>query len=136
LAYAEQFEDSDPVKGQSPEELLRRARMILSTELGKDPLLRSQMRKLFKEEARLTVEPTERGITKIDENHPYFVGFFKKNILKLETNLFQELQIPLSEADQRDVKLWSILAYPCCRSRTSRYYLDLHSSRGQVHFRA
>lgn len=48
--------------------------MLLSTELGKDPLLRSQMRKLFKEEARVTVEPTERGITKIDENHPYFVS--------------------------------------------------------------
>ena len=74
MAYAEQFEDSDPAKSQSPEELLRRARMILSTELGKDPLLRSQMRKVFKEEARLTVEPTERGITKIDENHPYFVS--------------------------------------------------------------
>jgi transcription elongation factor SPT6 len=76
LAYAEQFEDSDPAKGQSPEELLRKARMLLSTELGKDPLLRSQMRKLFKEEARVTVEPTERGITKIDENHPYFVSYF------------------------------------------------------------
>ena len=50
--------------------------MLLSTELGKDPLLRSQMRKLFKEEARVTVEPTERGITKIDENHPYFVSCF------------------------------------------------------------
>jgi transcription elongation factor SPT6 len=74
LAYAEQFEDSDSTKGQSPEELLRKARMILSTELGKDPLLRSQMRKLFREEARLTVEPTERGITKIDENHHYFVS--------------------------------------------------------------
>ena len=74
MAYAEQFEDSDPAKAQPPEELLRKARMILSTELGKDPLLRSQMRKLFKEEALLTVEPTERGITKIDENHPYFVS--------------------------------------------------------------
>jgi transcription elongation factor SPT6 len=76
LAYAERFEDSGPAKGQSPEELLRKARMLLSTELGKDPLLRSQMRKLFKEEARVTVEPTERGITKIDENHPYFVSCF------------------------------------------------------------
>ena len=74
MAYAEQFEDSDPTKGQSPEELLRKARMILATELGKDPLLRSQMRKLFREEAHVTVEPTERGITKIDENHPYFVS--------------------------------------------------------------
>lgn len=79
IAYAEQFGDPDPHKAQSPEELLRRARMILSTELGKDPLLRSQIRKIFKEEARVSVEPTERGITKIDENHPYFVSILIKS---------------------------------------------------------
>ncbi|KAF9564591.1 transcription elongation factor SPT6 [Agrocybe pediades] len=72
IACAEQFADPDPTKAQNPEELLRKARMILSTELGKDPLLRSQIRKVFKEEARVTVEPTERGISKIDDNHPYF----------------------------------------------------------------
>ncbi|PPR03612.1 hypothetical protein CVT24_007728 [Panaeolus cyanescens] len=72
LVYAERFVDPDPLKAQPTEELLRRARLIISTELGKDPLLRNQIRQLFKANARLTVEPTERGITKIDENHPYF----------------------------------------------------------------
>ena len=68
--------------------------MLLSTELGKDPLLRSQMRKLFKEEARVTVEPTERGITKIDENHPYFVSCLcvfrsdSKLIISRTSNIF------------------------------------------------
>jgi hypothetical protein len=33
LAYAEQFEDSDPTKGQSSEELLRKARMLISGRL-------------------------------------------------------------------------------------------------------
>ncbi|TFK42525.1 transcription elongation factor SPT6 [Crucibulum laeve] len=82
IVYAEQFADPDPSKAQSPEELLRRARMILSTELGKDPLLRNQMRKRFKEEAQISVEPTERGISKIDEHHPYFnfKYLFRKNI--------------------------------------------------------
>lgn len=74
VAYAEQFSDSDPAKAQTPEELLRKARMIFATELGKDPLLRSQIRGIFRDSARVTVEPTERGISKIDENHPYFVG--------------------------------------------------------------
>lgn len=74
VACAEQFADADPAKAQAPEELLRKARLILSTELGKDPLLRSHIRKIFREDARVTVEPTERGITKIDENHPYFVS--------------------------------------------------------------
>ncbi|KAF8892531.1 SH2 domain-containing protein [Infundibulicybe gibba] len=72
VVYAEQFADPDPSKAQLPEELLRRARMIISTELGKDPLLRNEMRRLFKEEARISVEPTERGITKIDDHHLYF----------------------------------------------------------------
>ncbi|KAG5645250.1 hypothetical protein DXG03_006667 [Asterophora parasitica] len=72
VVYAEQFCDPDPTKAQDPEDLLRRAQLIFSTELGKDPLLRNKMRKLFQEEARISVEPTERGITKIDEHHLYF----------------------------------------------------------------
>jgi transcription elongation factor SPT6 len=71
--YAEQFADPDITKAHPPEELLRRARMILSTELGKDPLLRQAMRELFKEEALISVLPTEKGITKIDEHHLYYV---------------------------------------------------------------
>jgi transcription elongation factor SPT6 len=74
LAYAEQFVDSDPAKALSSEELLRRARMILATELGKDPLLRQEMRNVFKFEALVSVLPTERGISKIDEHHKYFVS--------------------------------------------------------------
>lgn len=73
LAYAEQFSDTDSTKNTGPEELLQRARMIVATELGKDPLLRQEIRELFKAEALVTVMPTERGINKIDENHPYFV---------------------------------------------------------------
>jgi len=72
-SYAEQFADPDPMKAQTPEELLDRARLILSTELGKDPLLRDYVRKLYKDEAQVTVEPTERGVIKIDQNHPYNV---------------------------------------------------------------
>lgn len=71
--YAEQFADPDPMKAQTSEELLRRARLILMTELGKDPILRDYVRRLFKEEALITIEPTERGIVKIDQNHPYNV---------------------------------------------------------------
>lgn len=74
LACAEQFVDPDPTKAQTPEDLLKKARLVLSTELGKDPLLRSHVRTLFREEARITVEPTERGIYKIEESHPYFAS--------------------------------------------------------------
>jgi transcription elongation factor SPT6 len=74
LVYAEQFSDPDANIAQPPEELLRRARMILSTELGKDPLLRHAVRDLFKKEAIISVLPTDRGISKIDEHHEYFVS--------------------------------------------------------------
>lgn len=83
LVYAEQYADPDPEKAQPAEELLGRARMILATELGKDPLLRNQMRLLFKDEARISVVPTEKGITKITEDHKYMVGL----ILFLEGSL-------------------------------------------------
>ncbi|GJE87155.1 transcription elongation factor Spt6 [Phanerochaete sordida] len=72
LAYADQFVDPDPSKALPPEELLRRARMIIATELGKDPLLRQEMRDRFRREARVSVKPTERGISKLDEQHPYY----------------------------------------------------------------
>jgi transcription elongation factor SPT6 len=72
LIYAEQFADPDPAKALPSEELLRRARMIIATELGKDPLLRDHMRQLFRKHAEVTVEPTERGKAKIDDEHVYF----------------------------------------------------------------
>jgi transcription elongation factor SPT6 len=76
IAYAEQFVDPDPVKAVVPEELLSRARMLLSHELGKDPLLREQMRQRFKEDAYISVRPTQRGLVKIDEYTPAFVSPF------------------------------------------------------------
>jgi transcription elongation factor SPT6 len=74
IAFAEQFADPEATKAQPPERLLASARMILATELGKDPLLRQAMRDLFQVHAQISVLPTERGITKIDEHHPYFVS--------------------------------------------------------------
>jgi transcription elongation factor SPT6 len=79
MAYAEQFSDPDASIAQPPDELLRRARMILSTELGKDPLLRHAVRDLFKREAIISVLPTDRGISKIDEHHEYFVSLLSIN---------------------------------------------------------
>ncbi|KAI0726619.1 transcription elongation factor Spt6 [Fomitopsis betulina] len=70
--YAEQFADPDASRAQSAEQLLGRARMILATELGKDPLLRQRIRDAFKNDAVVSVLPTERGVAKIDEFHPFF----------------------------------------------------------------
>ena len=74
MAYAEQFADPDPSKALPPEELLRQARLILSTQLGADPLLRRHVRDLYKNFAQVSVSPTERGKSKIDEYHTYYVS--------------------------------------------------------------
>jgi transcription elongation factor SPT6 len=84
IAYAEQFVDPDINKAQTPEELLQRARMIMSTELGKDPILRQEMRNTFKDHAMVSVSPTEKGKIKLDEHHPYFVS---PNKLKVTSEL-------------------------------------------------
>ena len=115
IACAEQFADADPAKAQPPEELLRRARLILSTELGKDPLLRNHIRKIFREDARVSVEPTERGITKIDENHPYFVCHSLCHVIfPVLTKSQTELQVPSAKAYCRYVGNGPIPAYPGC----------------------
>ena len=74
--YADQFVDPDPDEAQPAGELLRRVRMIIATELGKDPLLRQEVRNILKTHARMSVSPTERGLSRIDEHYPYFVRFF------------------------------------------------------------
>lgn len=73
-AYAEQFTDAE-AGHQEAQQVLARARMIIATELGKDPLLRQEMRTAFKTNAHISVLPTDRGVNKIDEHHTYFVRF-------------------------------------------------------------
>ena len=74
LAYAEQFISDAPGSAKTAEGQLETARMILATELGKDPLLRLEIRKVFQSNAVISVTPTERGMEKIDEFHPYNVS--------------------------------------------------------------
>lgn len=64
LSYAEGFKDAQDV--------LRHARNIYVQELLHDPILRRSMRLSYRDIAELNVEPTERGISQIDEFHPYY----------------------------------------------------------------
>ncbi|KAI0306468.1 transcription elongation factor Spt6 [Multifurca ochricompacta] len=115
-SYAEQFVDPDPAKVLPVSELLRRARMIIATELGKDPLLRQVIRQKFKGFARVSVQPTERGLNKIDEHHPYFAFKYLLNkpvedlrsthqflnILAAEANHFVTVSITMSDDEKND----------------------------------
>lgn len=73
LAYAEQYSEMQGLTGLSVEEILRRARMVIATELGRDPILRKNIRQLFKADALVSVSPTEKGLAKIDDHHKYYV---------------------------------------------------------------
>ncbi|CAE6509346.1 unnamed protein product [Rhizoctonia solani] len=72
-AYAEQF-----ITENSPtaEDALTTARMIIATELGRDPQLREAVRNQFKDQALLSCEPTDKGKTKIDEAHACYGSKF------------------------------------------------------------
>lgn len=48
--------------------------MILVQELSREPHLKKQVRDVFKESALVSVKPTEKGLSRIDETHPYNVG--------------------------------------------------------------
>lgn len=74
IVHAEAFGDPNQERSHPAEILLQQARMLLATELGKDPILRKDTRELFKTDGLITVMPTEKGLTKIDEHHPYNVS--------------------------------------------------------------
>ncbi|KAF7304824.1 Transcription elongation factor Spt6 [Mycena kentingensis (nom. inval.)] len=72
FVFAEQFVDPNPLLEETSDEVLRRARLIVATELGKDPQLRETMRETFKKGGCITVEPTDQGVVKIGDSNPYF----------------------------------------------------------------
>ncbi|KAM0753127.1 transcription elongation factor Spt6 [Meredithblackwellia eburnea MCA 4105] len=57
---------------RSAESALKAAKMILVYEIAHDPMLKKEARRFFKDYGHVTVSPTEVGITKIDEMHPFY----------------------------------------------------------------
>ncbi|CAO1630576.1 unnamed protein product [Parajaminaea phylloscopi] len=68
---AQEFVDVGAGAG-SADAALKLAKFLSSFEVGKEPMLKREVRRLFKEHAQVTVRPTERGQIKIDEEHPYW----------------------------------------------------------------
>lgn len=75
FVFAEEFINPNAGGPSSPEDALQTARMIIATELGKDPLLRQLTRERFKVGAVISVKPTEKGVNKIEDQHPYSASF-------------------------------------------------------------
>jgi transcriptional accessory protein Tex/SPT6 len=56
------------------EKILKRAKLLVATEISKDPLMRKEIRDIFKNSAEVSCYPTDKGLVKIDEHHPYYVS--------------------------------------------------------------
>jgi len=58
----------------SADKILKRAKLLVATEISKDPLMRKEIREIFKNSAEVSCYPTDKGLVKIDEHHPYYVS--------------------------------------------------------------
>lgn len=65
---------------------LAAARYILAFQISREPFVRRMMRQMFKLQAVISVEPTERGMKELDESHPLFAFRYLK--AKPATDLF------------------------------------------------
>ena len=78
------------------ENVMKAARNMLANELGKHPFVKREVRLFFKNHATISVSPTERGMTKIDEQSPFF-NF--KYLLPKPVPQFLEIPPPPPTAD-------------------------------------
>jgi hypothetical protein len=106
-------DEPSPSKEVSGQEMLDRARLLIAMELGKDPLLRSEVRGLFKESAQLSCLPTEKGLIKVDEHHPFYVCF-KLACPYFLSPLHLELQILAQKASSIHDEGPSVPSHPRC----------------------
>lgn len=58
---------------------LKAAQMLLANEIGRHPIMKREVRKLFMSTSKINVNPTERGIVKIDNQHPFYNFKFLKD---------------------------------------------------------
>ncbi|KNE90249.1 hypothetical protein PSTG_16290 [Puccinia striiformis f. sp. tritici PST-78] len=71
LSYAETYCDPE-TEFEEPKKAIEAAKFVISTDVGRDPLLKKHVRHLFQNHGVVTVTPTESGMHKINELHPYF----------------------------------------------------------------
>ncbi|PVG00182.1 hypothetical protein CPB86DRAFT_871966 [Serendipita vermifera] len=92
--------ESSLVREVTAETMLERARLLIATELGKDPLLRQVVRTMFTNSAEMSCSPTDKGLIKIDETHPYYAfKYLSKKPIRSMTKSSQFLHVMAAEAD-------------------------------------
>ena len=87
-------------KFSTVEEILEAAKFVVARQLARDPSLRKSVREIFFERAKLSVQPTKKGVKEIDENHCcYGMKYLKdKPVRDLEGEKF--LRLCMAEEDK------------------------------------
>uniref|UniRef100_A0A146LTI5 Transcription elongation factor SPT6 n=1 Tax=Lygus hesperus TaxID=30085 RepID=A0A146LTI5_LYGHE len=77
------------------EDVLKAAKFMVSSQIAREPLVRSCVRDVFFERAKIDVKPTKKGLKEVDENHPcYSMKYIKgKPVRDLVGDQFLKLQI-------------------------------------------
>ncbi|TIB70425.1 hypothetical protein E3Q22_03170 [Wallemia mellicola] len=81
--------------------MLSMAKLIFITELGRDPLIKKHVRDRLTSEGIVSVLPTDKGLNKVDDQHPYnrFLYLKNKPIDKLSEDSTQFLSILAAEKE-------------------------------------
>lgn len=56
--------------------------MIHEHEISRDPMIKRETRRYFKEYGVVSVSPTEKGISKIDQMNPYYVSGIELKLMR------------------------------------------------------
>lgn len=111
----------------SADAVLHAAHDIIAQELGVDLQLRREVRFIYQNQGRISVMPTEKGITEISETHPYnaFKYLYQKPVAMFD-NTVQILQI--IDAEQHG--LVEVSVGIADEGRIFKGLLDLYTSDG------
>jgi transcription elongation factor SPT6 len=104
--------------------VLKAVRSVLAQEMAFDPQVRKAMRKDWESYATVTVKPTEKGYTTIDELHPMrpFKFLKEKPITAFKDGQF--LHILKGETDNLLNVTVSIADYPAWLNRIAEFYIS------------
>ncbi|XP_058807123.1 transcription elongation factor SPT6-like [Phymastichus coffea] len=115
---------------KTSEEVLKAAQRMVAIQISKEPMVRKSVRKLYLEQAKMSVRPTSKGIAAIGENHPVYTMKYLKGKPVKDLAGDQYLKLSMAQDDrlitigfsdqveanyaERAKRLW-------CRSESSKH---------------
>lgn len=93
---------------------------MVAMQLAKEPLLRSSVREVFYERAKISIRPTKKGLKVIDETHNCYTMKYVKNKPVRDLSAEQFLKLTLAEEEN----LITITFNENIEGSTSSSYID------------